>query len=61
MDEEPGIRRFPYKPAAVAERLVGMRCRFLPPVQIRNMIADHRLSIRIETDEHFTARVLADR
>ncbi len=59
--EEPDLNRFVVKLIAVAEKVALMRSRFYYPSEIRDMMAGHGLSVRIETDGRFAAWIIADK
>lgn len=59
--EEPDLRRFRVKLIALIEKLALMRSHFYSPEAIRDMIAAHGLSARIERDDVMTAWVVVDK
>jgi demethylmenaquinone methyltransferase/2-methoxy-6-polyprenyl-1,4-benzoquinol methylase len=59
--EEPDYNHKGVKILALVEKILLMRSRFHTPQEIRNMIALHGISARIETDEKYTAWIIADK
>jgi ubiquinone/menaquinone biosynthesis C-methylase UbiE len=59
--EEPDINHFGVKLVALAEKLLLMGSHFHPPAEIRQMVADHGLPARVETDGAFAAWVVVDK
>lgn len=59
--EEPDINRFAVKLVALAEKLALMGSHFHSPGEIRDVVAVHGLTVRIETNGAFAAWVVADR
>ena len=61
MIEEPDVRRRTVKVAALAEKLLLMKSRFLPPPSIVEMIGRHGLSARIAESDRFRVWIVADK
>jgi demethylmenaquinone methyltransferase/2-methoxy-6-polyprenyl-1,4-benzoquinol methylase len=59
--EEPDYNHKGVKILALIEKMLLMRSRFYTPQEIRNMIASHGISARIETDGKYTAWIIADK
>jgi ubiquinone/menaquinone biosynthesis C-methylase UbiE len=59
--EEPDVRRWPVKVAALAEKLLLMKSRFLPPPSIVEMIGRHGLSAQVEESDRFRVWIVADK
>lgn len=59
--EEPDVRRWPVKVAALAEKLLLMRSRFLPPPLIVEMMARQGLSARIAESDRFRVWIVGEK
>jgi len=59
--EEPNLNRWAVKVVALMEKLALMRSRFYSPQSIRDMVAAHGLSPRIEADGSIAAWVVVDK
>jgi len=59
--EEPDLRRWTVKAAALAERLMLMKSRFLSPFSILDMIEGCGLSARIAASDRFRVWIVADK
>ena len=59
--EDPDVRRRPVKLAALAEKLLLMRSRFLSPPSIVDMIERQGLSARIAESDRFRVWIVADK
>lgn len=59
--EEPDVRRWPVKLAALAERLMLMNSTFFSPAEIVAMITAHGAQAHAETDGRFAAWIVADK
>ena len=59
--EEPDLRRWTVKLAALSEKLLLMRSHFLPPASILEIIRRQGLSARIEEADRFRVWIVADK
>ncbi len=59
--EEPDINRLAVKLVALAEKLALMGSHFHSPGEIRDVVAAHGLTVRIETNGTYAAWVVADK
>ncbi len=59
--EEPDIRRWPVKLVALAERLMLMRSRFLPPAALVDLFSGLGVRAWYEADETFRSWIIAER
>lgn len=59
--EEPDIHHFAVKLVALGEKLLFMRSHFLSPVQIKDMLLTHHVTVSIEHDGRFTAWIIVDK
>jgi ubiquinone/menaquinone biosynthesis C-methylase UbiE len=59
--EEPDIRRFPVKLAALIEKIIGMESRFAPPEEIRDMFVASRFEAHIVSDGGYFVWIVADK
>jgi ubiquinone/menaquinone biosynthesis C-methylase UbiE len=59
--EEPDIRRFPVKLAALAEKALGMGSRFAAPEVIRDLLVTYGFETGIVSDGGYFVWIVADR
>jgi ubiquinone/menaquinone biosynthesis C-methylase UbiE len=59
--EEPDVRRWTVKVAALAEKLLLMKSRFLPPPFIVELIGRHGLPARVVESDRFRVWIVADK
>jgi len=59
--EEPDVSRWAVKVAALGERLMLMKSRFLPPPSILELFARHGLSAHVAESDRFRVWIVADK
>jgi ubiquinone/menaquinone biosynthesis C-methylase UbiE len=59
--EEPDVRRWSVKVAALAEKLLLMKSHFLSPPSIVEMMGRHGLSARVAESDRFRVWIVADK